>query len=780
MTAIPTTLDLTPSTRILPMLGEIRLDPWQCLAELIDNPVDAFLAAARQGDPLENPEVRISVPTSDTATARITIRDNGPGMDLATLNLAVRAGWTSNNPTDSLGLFGMGFNIATARLANHTRILSARAGDSEWIGVEIDFERMRQQAHFDAPVVRMPKTDPTEHGTIVEISNLKPEQRQAISKASNLANIKKRLARVYSAMLQPGGKPVHFNLFVNSQIIKPIRHCVWGEERFVDTSRFGRVEAFMPLNFPLAPRRFCTLHLEWLPAETEDCPICENATHVQERVRRVTGWLGLQRYLSETEYGIDILRNGRKIEVDNRDLFIWDDDGVKETEYPIDDPRSRGRIVGEIHLDHCRVNYTKDRFDRNDPSWAEMVDLVHGRGPLRPDKARDAGFPPNLSPLSRMYSTFRRSTPKPIVAGSWAKLLVVKDNNLAREMAAKFQQGDAAYETDDRWWKLVAEQDEQLLTGTPGTPAANPNPPTSSGAFPTPTDAAPTPAAAQPPAPAPTPPPRTEILALSREYVEDRSGRHFRVFGYTAEPDDPELNGQAWSIKSNASGDHLFYFNSGHEVYQSVTFTPLDALLAELASKVVDSHRGVSATSVSFSAALTSLRSRYAQEYELNERVLVAEANRVLTDIAGSLARNLTQDDARSIFQELPQAQQEAIHSKMLANRVADPLELISNGRFLEFAKRSYIVTFFSEHPELFFDGKYWAVRYSDLDWGNATATDAAKADQINTYVGWLEDAAWLSESEGGALTRPNRDRLLRASMSLRLLSENVLTTEEL
>jgi C4-dicarboxylate-specific signal transduction histidine kinase len=85
MTAGADTLDLTPSTRILPMLGEIRLEPWQCLAELIDNPVDAFLSAIRSGAPLENPEVRISLPTTNSPTARITVKDNGPGMDVATL-----------------------------------------------------------------------------------------------------------------------------------------------------------------------------------------------------------------------------------------------------------------------------------------------------------------------------------------------------------------------------------------------------------------------------------------------------------------------------------------------------------------------------------------------------------------------------------------------------------------------------------------------------------------------------------------------------------------------
>jgi hypothetical protein len=103
----------------------------------------------------------------------------------------------------------------------------------------------------------------------------------------------------------------------------------------------------------------------------------------------------------------------------------------------------------------------------------------------------------------------------------------------------------------------------------------------------------------------------------------------------------------------------------------------------------------------------------------------------------------------------------------------------MSNGRFLEFAKRTYISTFVSEHPELFFDGKYWDVRYANFDYGSPAMIDAAKAEVIKTYSGWLEDAAWLSETEGGALIGPNRDRLLRASMSLRLLSESIATTEE-
>lgn len=131
MESITEHLDLTPDPRILPMLGEINFDQWQCLAELIDNPIDAFLSAHRAAQPLSKAAVHISLPTTDSPTAQVTIRGTGPGMDILTLNNAVRAGWTSHNSMDHLGLFGMGFNIATARLGSKTRVVSARAGDPD-------------------------------------------------------------------------------------------------------------------------------------------------------------------------------------------------------------------------------------------------------------------------------------------------------------------------------------------------------------------------------------------------------------------------------------------------------------------------------------------------------------------------------------------------------------------------------------------------------------------------------------------------------------------------
>ena len=469
----PREFDLQPHPRILPMLGEINLDQLRCLAELVDNSVDGFLNTARAGQPLASPEVHISLPATDSPNAKVTVRDRGPGMDPNTLENSVRAGWTGNDPLSNLGMFGMGFNIATARLGTLTRVWTTREGDREWHGLEIDFDRLMRQRHFRTPVLTRPKIDPHEHGTEVSIERLKPEQRQWFSKAGNQSKLRRELGRIYSAMLRPNGVPIAFRLMFSGNLVKRRDHCIWGGEgnpqRTVKTARYGTIDACQAIDVRLADRPFCVKCWQWLPPSEQKCPACGSSDDVVVRQRRVSGWLGVQRYLSTNDYGLDFVRHGRKIEIANRDLFFWNNGDTVEEEYPIDDPRHRGRIVGEIHLDHCRVTYTKDRFDRNDPAWDEMVELVRGQGPLRPDKAGQLGFGQNNSPLFLLFQAFRRSSPKPKTAGAYANLLIVPENDRAEEMAKRFYAGESEYQADLKWWELVEEADREALIGTPPT-----------------------------------------------------------------------------------------------------------------------------------------------------------------------------------------------------------------------------------------------------------------------------------------------------------------------
>lgn len=770
-------IDLLPHPRILPMLGEINLDQWRCLAELVDNSIDAFLTAKRAGGSIKNPEVHVTIPSTDHPAAKITVRDNGPGMDRETLANAVRAGWTGNDPVSNLGMFGMGFNIATARLGSLTHVWTTRDGGKEWSGLEIDFEKLIRQKHFRTPSLSRPKTDTHEQGTEITIERLKPEQRGWFAKAVNRTKVNKIFSVVYSAMLRSNGVPIHFGLSVNGSPVAVRDHCIWGGEgsqlRQVQTSRYGIVDSYQPFSSRLEDRLFCNKCWQWLGSSENECPACGSSKDVISRIRRVHGWLGIQRYLHNSDYGLDLIRHGRKIEIAQKELFYWSSDGTSEPEYPIDDPRNRGRIVGEIHVDHCRVTYTKDRFDRNDPAWEEMVRIVRGNGPLRPDIAAQLGFPQNSSYLSLLFQAFRRSSPKPKVAGCYARLLLVPDNERAEEMAKHFYAGETEYQPDTKWWELVEEADRQLLgsshsaTGDPGgndLGGFNPNEQSrheggvgletnQSSSTETPT--------------------RMLMPSLNREYRDDETGQQWKVTAFQVNPSDPELESETkpWVLKKTASGDDFFYVNTEHAIFRSATMTPLDGLLAELAWSAMDFQRGNPTTT--FSCVLASLRDKYAGTSKLDPLVLSGEAAATLRSIAGSLSKGIDPDDSFALFNELAPAEQEAIQKRMATKSVPNPQRAIDEGRFLEYAPRKTLSRFFESHPELFFDGRYWDCQYATLDYGNPSATEEAKLQVVRYYSSLLTDAIWLDEQEPADLSGASRARLLRAALALELLSNN-------
>jgi Molecular chaperone, HSP90 family len=767
--------DLQPDPRILPMLGEINLVQWKCLAELIDNSVDGFLEVARTGGAMANPEIAIQVPTNDTPTAKVTIRDNGPGMSREKLEMAVRAGWSGNDPTSNLGLFGMGFNIATARLGTVTTVWTTREDDAEWVGLRIDFDALRGQRHFRTPELTRPKIDPKEHGTEISVEKLKPEQRQWFSKAANRTLLKRELSRAYSAMLRQGGVPTTFRLLLNGSAVPGKVHCVWGGEgcpvRDVQTSRFGPVSALQHIDVQLPDRPFCRKCWQWLPADEAVCPGCLASGDVVRRRRAIRGWIGIQRYLSKTEFGIDFLRHGRKIELANRELFQWQNGEIIEPEYPIDDPRQRGRIVGEIHLDHCRVTYTKDRFDRTDPAWEDMISVVRGSGPLGPDKAAEAGYAPNTSPLFKLYQLFRRSTPKSKTAGCYARLLIVPDNDRAEEMAKKFYDGDAAHQTDAKWWDLVQEADRQLLAPTPpatgaGEAATN-APDTLEGFGPATGQAEPVPA--NPPAVAP--PLETPIASLGGEYRSDSTNQRWEIQAYDVLDTHPSLgNSKPWALRAQPSGIHEFLVNTRHSVFSSATMTPLDGLLAELSWSAMDFLRG-GASAATFGSVLAELRSRYASVHALDPIDLSNEARQVLLDIAATLAANVDATDAVALFNDLPTNDQDAIFQRMATRSAGNPQAVIAEARFLEYAPPRVIGDFFGAHPELFLDGRCWDDSYATLDYGRPLATQEAQSQIVRYYESLIADAVWLAGQDAGDLTGASRARLLRAQLAIELLS---------
>lgn len=778
--------NLEPDPRVLPMLGEINIDQWRCVAELIDNAVDGFLKGSRAGESITSPRVEVILPAADKEGATVRVVDNGTGMSPEVLERAVRAGWSGNNPIDSLGLFGMGFNIATARLGSLTEVWTTRKGEKEWHGLSIDFDVLRRQRHFRTPHLKRPKADIDQHGTEITIKQLKPEQRRWLSKASNQQVVRKRLAQSYSPMLRANGVPITFELSLNHKRIEARRHCVWNDERYGTIAGGEIVPAVIHLDHALADRFYCTNCMSWLgdAVEGQPCPLCQASDAVLRRTRRVRGWLGIQRFLDTSEFGIDFIRNGRKIEIANKDLFSWHNGESEDLEYPIDDPRNRGRIVGEIHIDHCRVSYAKDRFDRADPTWDEMVQLVRGEGPLRPEKAKELGFGLNSSPLFRLFRAFRRTSPHSKTAGAYARILIVKDNARALEMAANFHDRNPEYLDDAKWWDLVEAADRELLFGQGGGEA--PVGGTSTG-----TDlpagllddrpsTMPTPITTEPaPPPKLAAPTRREVATLTRRYHHSPSGLKWNVVAYEVTSSDPGLpGGNPWAV---ILGDvptktYHYLYNPMHMIFQSITMTPRDGLLAHLAFMTADQTRTTS-HHPDFAQILAEYRSEYGEETTLDFKSLPGNASAVLIDIARSIATACPEDERKSLFNGLSVPEQTAV-MRALAGKKIKPTEATTDGSFLQSAPFEIIKTLIEKRPDLFFDGKVWDAAFSDLDYGNPEITDEARNSVMSKYIGLVSDAIWLSKQDSSDLVTSPRDEIIRAVMSLELLKPDVELSE--
>ncbi|MCW5870594.1 MAG: ATP-binding protein, partial [Candidatus Eremiobacteraeota bacterium] len=451
---VPSTINIQPTARVLRVLGEIEFHPWQCLAELIDNAFDDFLEIERLGIPWPDGfVVSITLPTQVSAESKITIMDTGRGMNLQSLQNAVRAGWSSNELFNKLGLFGIGFNIATARLGKTARILTSPESSPVWMGIEIDLEKIGDD--FAAPLIQKPKDSINEHGTIVEVGRL--DRKRTANLGKNAANIRTKLGEVYSYLLTTK----QYKLYVNGVQVKPRVPCAWGESRYVTFgtgSTAEQIHAVIKIDQTLQPMNACSNCGNWqLPAH----PVCQDcgSDSLVERPRRVHGWLGIQRYVHKTDFGIDFLRNGRKILLKDKRLFQWTDPNdplaLPELEYPVE--LGQGRIIGEIHLDHLPVNYQKNAFEWSDYGWLYAVDLLRGPGPLLPKRAKQLGYGENESPLGKLHKAFRRTDPgyRYLVPGDGANAI----HGTTLEWKEAYYRGEPEFQSDEKWWEAVVHHE---------------------------------------------------------------------------------------------------------------------------------------------------------------------------------------------------------------------------------------------------------------------------------------------------------------------------------
>lgn len=776
-------MKITPSARVLKMLGEIEIAEWQCLAELIDNAFDDFGEILFEGRPWAGGmKVSVSLPTTGNARdAEIVVQDTGRGMARSQLEQAVRAGWSGNDQFTKLGLFGMGFNVSTARLGRRTRVLTTRSGDTEWIGVEIDLDQIGDD--FEAPDIVEPKPDPSIHGTRVIISKLDQNRFDWLSR--HRTPLCRQLGKVYGWILDSWP----FELWVGGIRVKPWRPCRWGDERSV-TYRSGvraeEIPAYIPIDVSYAPAETCLNCGNWQEPGLGECQECDEQDQLRLRERRMHGWVGIQRYLDQSEYGLDFLRNGRKILINDKSVFEWSDidDPTSPTtvEYPVE-LRQGGRIIGEIHLDHVPVDYKKDRFERSDRQWVQAINYLRGAAPLLPDKARKLHYPQNDSPISRLHRGYRRTVPglRCLIPGDGTKPM----HAAAAKWARKFQQGDSAYQTDEMWWNQVVEHEESKARSTAGTPTAEPGAadddtiddalgnvgddqdeehPASAGAEP----AAPT------SSPAPTPPvPETEqeritryrsegrlVAALSTDLGHPDAG-HLKV-ETIALPSGPLLDANerraaVW-VALGAGSTATAFVDEHHDLFTKFGWSIEDAVVVELATVLrvrADVKQSVTALVAMIKAS--SLRDSAVDRITVANRTL-----EVMDEVRRRMAQTVESEPERA-FQWLDADEVLATENAMIADGSRDGTELGSDSRFIRYVPESYLVRLLEEWPEAFLDGHVFVSPYASL-----TST-AAQRLSVSRVVSLLADVTSMPPRAD-----PGPRRLQRARLSASLLADEL------
>ena len=459
-------VDITPSPKILRVLGDIPFEPWQCIAELVDNSIDAYLSGDLKGNVSEDRNITVSWSKDNVAShdRTLEVRDSAKGMTLDQLRNAVRAGYSSNNPVSNLGLFGMGFNIATARLGDTTEVFSSRQGDNDWVGIRIDFDELNKTEGFKAPVRYLPKDDKNEHGTFIVISNLKSGIQEKLSKQGS--EIRRMLQKVYAPVLRNNNINNNITIIVNGKKLIPQDHCVWAQSRYVIHNN-EPVPAVIKIDEVIGTSFFNLEKNRYLTEEEVDNINSKRQkgestpSYIIPREKRITGWIGIQRYADPDDFGLDLIRNGRKILMSDKTFFFYNNPqtNTRLLQYPVElGSTVGGRIVGELNVDFLIPTYQKNDFDRTDLSWGQLLDVICGNGPYLPKTRKALGITdPIEAPIPKLVNAYRRVDPG-------TRCLYIP-SDISKQFLKEFCNGNSKYQTDELWYKVAQEEDQKRKNG---------------------------------------------------------------------------------------------------------------------------------------------------------------------------------------------------------------------------------------------------------------------------------------------------------------------------
>lgn len=763
-----TTITVPPHPRLLSVLGDIEFQPWQCLAELVDNAFDDFLRQAGSTGDGEQPTVWVTLPSRNSTprNGEVWVKDNGSGMTLAQLTDALRAGWTSNDRYGHLGLFGVGFNIATARLGQVSVVRTARVQDPVWQVVTIDLRNVARGDDFRLPVTTELKTTPGEHGTEVVIRELKSEHHETLSRQQ--ARIRGILGDVYAPLLVEHD----FHLIVDREAVKPRRACVWGADRFVVRNR-EQIPAVIKIDESLPDRIACLNCGAWQDfADEAQRTVCQS-TNLRVEQRRIRGWVGIQRYLHTKDFGIDFIRNGRKILVRDVSIFSWvdpDDPGSRgEPEYPVELPAGAGRIVGEIHIDHVRVNYQKTAFEYDTPDWQRVVRVLRGEGPLKVQRAKNLGYPTNNSPLARLFTGYRRNVPglDYLIPGNGD----IATHELAKAWSDRFRKGEAKYQSDEEWYRAA------YLHSNPPVPAdPEPSPPDdllgNKGLLP-------------PPAGPTLGPPPKRLTPAAVETEDDRRAK-WRAAGFPLLDLEATfgLRGQGAALKISAwlvRGEPVFrdgtrvpvyvgpgrgseaevFVDGDHPVFTEFAVDTRDLVIMEIADYLRQRNR---LTDRPLSAMVADLKAECLPDHRVAGPFIVQNATRLLSRVR-ELMMPVIAGNAAGYWSLVTPEDQAATQGRFALEGATNAWDsVVETGEWIDYAPGSALVRVVAARPDGFMDNRVFKAAHQGL-----TDPDARKAS-AERIVDLLSDVAVLADRP----VRRGPEELQRGRLSCRIIEQEL------
>ncbi|MBS3986229.1 MAG: ATP-binding protein [Selenomonadales bacterium] len=757
---------------------------------MIDNSIDAFLASEASGE--NGKEQRIVVNWSNdsvgTGDRTVEVSDNACGMTLEQLQNAVTAGYTSNDPINHLGLFGMGFNIATARLGEVTTIRSTCAGDTQWVELTIDFGELIKARRFLAPVRMLPKDNPLESGTKIIISQLKAGISDTmIAKESD---IRRQLESIYTPLLTTKDIMV----LVKGRQLSPRNHCVWSDARYVVHNQ-ANVPARVDIDRDLGHSLFDTEKNCYLTEDEAEPYYTAQSTgetlpgNIVERNKRLTGWLGIQRYADPNDYGIDFVRNGRKIRIADKSLFFYDNPftGAKELQYPVElGSTIGGRIVGELHVDYLLPVYQKNDFNKEDTSWAQTVEAICGVGPFLPQRRKALGFPPEVtSPLGVLANAYRR-------VDSGTKCLFAP-NDKAKEYAGYFRSGRREYIDDSLWWKAAQEEDQKRSTGgTRLTTAVNPGDAPSDdpssylrGSMGSTIGSGSTPSIPTVPSPPLVPVVTSPAMATSKlDELIRNSAQVGQLTGKYSFGRAAPLNVRAYELKigteilangerkpcffSSSGIDCTFVYDPAHPVLAQFPISPKELLLQYLAEKLKARDNLADVVEV-----FSTLVQNTMPEAKIDRQSLQDRAAKAFATLREKMVDAL-RPQAISVLQCIHESTgdvEDTVNRMLFNPALIQRFQTCQESGYdaLEYVPEKALLRLVDRFPERVFDGKVVTAPYTSISFSDEKATERSRNESKERVMSFLKDALRVMANTGFG-QRDLKNELSRASLSIDFL----------